>query len=167
MAIKARFYSDGDVVDFTATSAGTAGDIVQNGSLAGMLVTTLAAGEQGAIRVKGIIDVNKDSGTFVNSDPVYWDNDGTDVGGATGGAATKTIGSGDFFLGRCVAAAAGNATTAKVALNQKAFFALTNSTGGTAATSLAAMTGGGTNYSTIDNNFATIWTTLKKIGAVN
>jgi predicted RecA/RadA family phage recombinase len=166
MAVKARFYSDGDVIDYTPSSAGTAGDIVSYGSLAGMLVTTLAASEAGALRVKGIIDVNKDSGTFAVGDPIYWDNDGTDVGAATGGAATKTQASGDFALGRCLVAAGGAATVAKVALNAPPIALLTNSSTGTIATSLVQITGGGTNYSLIDNNFASIYSALKKAGIV-
>lgn len=166
MAVKARFYSDGDIIDYTLTSAGTAGDPVFNGSLAGILQATGATGDLGSIRVKGVIQVNKDSGTFAAGDNIGWNTTGTDVGGNTGGAATKTTASMNFMLGRCLAAAAGNATTAKVQLNQFAAEGLTNSSAGTAATSLVQITGGGTNYGKIDDNFATIWTVLKKNGLV-
>ena len=165
-AVKARFYSDGDIIDYTLTSAGTAGDPVFNGSLAGILQATGATGDLGSIRVKGLITVNKDSGTFAAGDNIGWNATGTDVGANTGGAATKTVASMNFMLGRCLAAAAGNATTAKVQLNAFAAEAFTNSSTGTSAASLVAITGGGTNYGLIDNNFASVWTILKKNGLV-
>jgi len=167
MAIKSRGWAEGDSIDYTPAAAGTAGDIVFNGSRAGQVVTQLAAGEKGALRVRGVIVVNKDSGTFTAGQNIGWNSTGTDVGGATGGAATSTVASMDFMLGRTIESATGGATTTKVALNEYSKQLLTNSTAGTAATALATMTG--TNLvagerATIDNNFATIWTILHKAG---
>lgn len=172
MAIKSRFYNEGDTVDYTPVSAGTAGDIVFQGSYAGQVVSQLDAGQKGALRIRGIITVNKDSGTFAAGQIIGWNTDGTDVGAATGGAATSTTASIDFVLGRCIEAASGGATTCKVDLNNPSNFpkqAITNSTTGTAATTLA--TWAGTNVSAAEiaafnNNFASIFQILQKAGVV-
>jgi predicted RecA/RadA family phage recombinase len=166
---KARFYQAGDCVDYTPSTAKSAGDVIfgASGSRAGVVVDDIAANEQGALRIRGNFAFRKDSGTFAVAALIGWDSDGTGVDGVTGGAATSTAASIDFVLGRCIEAASGGATEVKVGLNEFAALGITNSTAGTASTTLLNQTGGGTNYSIIDNNFATIFTILQKFGMVD
>lgn len=158
MAQKAKFYKTGNVQDYTAVATKTAGDIVQDSDLAGMLLNDMVSGDLGSIQIRGMIEAKKDANAFTAGDPVYWDNDGTDVDGNTGGAAT-VVATGDFYLGRAVAAAGTADTDIVVDLNSVAAADanadITDSTAGTAAASLAEVEGTYT-QATVADNFATL-----------
>jgi len=156
---KAIVRQTGDNLDYTPGSAVEAGDVVISNDQAGVVQTDLAANELGSIRVRGVVEFKKDASAISAGDPVYWDNDGTEAGGTTGGAATGTVGSGNFFIGRALEAAGTAVNVVDVALNSigaaDANADLTDSTGGTAATTLAAIEGTYT-QATLANNFASL-----------
>ena len=166
-ATKSKIRQTGDNLDYTPSAATTAGAPVLSNDQAGIVTTDLAASELGSIRVRGVVDVNKDSSAFSAGDPVYWDNDGTDVGGATGGAAT-VVATGNFFLGRALEAAGTAATEVEIALNSigaaDANADITDNTAGTAAAALAAIEGTYT-QATVADNFATLVTEQNAIKA--
>lgn len=171
MAVKARFYQEGDCINYTPSSAGTAGEVLTYGSLVGILVDTVAANVPTAIRIRGVVDVKKNSGTYSIGVPIYWDADGTDVDGNTGGCASSTYASGDPVMGVCGSAYRGNDTSCLVHLNVFPRQGITNSTAGTASTTLKNLSAAGTTLSAgeeaiIDDNFASIFKILKNAGIV-
>jgi len=162
---QALFVSEGDNVDYTAGSALEAGDVLEASGQAGVLVTDLASGALGALRIKGIVNVQKDNSAITDGLQVGWDIDGTTVNGATGGALTATVASMDFVVGRAIEAAGTAVADCQVALNEVGAQAITNSTGGTAATTLAALEATYT-QTTVANAFASIYAILEKAGIV-
>ena len=68
------YHSTGALIDYTPSSAASAGDVVFVGSMAGQVVTDIDASQKGALRVDGVVRVAKQSATvFVAGDPVHWD----------------------------------------------------------------------------------------------
>lgn len=110
-------YKIGDVIDHTPAAALTAGQMLQVGGRAAMAVSDIAAGVLGAIQVVGIIKVNAAAVTGNEGDNVYWDENGTPVGGSTTGAATTIGANGDFWIGTLTADLAATDGIAKVKLN--------------------------------------------------
>lgn len=150
MSQKSKFWKASGAIDYTmGTDDGTAGYPYQDGDYAGILATDLDAGALGALIVEGIFEVNKDSSSFSAGDTAYWDNDGTDVGGDTGGAASSTAS--DFALGRVFAAAGTAATTVKVVLNEfgadDANADITDNSTGTAGAAIGTFSSAGTDWS--------------------
>lgn len=165
---KSLYVQDGNNVDYTPAAAATAGAIVQQNGLAGQVVADLTAGELGALRVVGIVDVQKDATAITDGLQVGWDNDGTDVNGATGGALTSTVASMDFVVGIAQEAAGTAVADCKVALNTAPLIAevtIANNTAGTVAAALAALEG---TYvqATVANNFATLFSVLQTSGLI-
>lgn len=114
---RARFISPGNSIDHTPGSAVAAGDVVLTGSnLIGIAQNPIAAGVPGALAVQGIFDVVKDSSAFTAGDAVYWDADGSPVGGtALSGASTSTS-SGNTFMGFALADAGAGVAVVRVLL---------------------------------------------------
>tara|TARA_B100001094_G_scaffold330972_1_gene397721 strand:+ start:833 stop:1249 length:417 start_codon:yes stop_codon:yes gene_type:complete len=98
--MKVRRVKDGAAIDYTASSAVSAGDIVVIDEIAGVASCDAAAGRKFGLSVSGIFDVKCGSTTFSAGDKVYW-------GGTT--ADTSPVSSGwDGYIGvaveDCVAA---------------------------------------------------------------
>lgn len=96
--------------------AGTAGDAGTFGPMFGFLADDFASGKLGQLRVRGVVRVRKDSGTWVKGASIGWDSDGTGVDGKTGGAATSTTASKNFHVGMCLGTFGGAVEEADVLL---------------------------------------------------
>lgn len=96
----------GDVIDHTPVAAVTAGDVI----VIGTTVVTIAqrdieANVKGAVTTRGVFNVPKDNSDVSAGDALYWDANGSPVGGtALSGAFTKTAG-GNVFGGIALEAA--------------------------------------------------------------
>jgi len=107
-----RFVHDGNSVDYTPSSAVTAGDVVVQGELVGVAKVDIAANALGAMAVAGVFDFPKTTGTstaITAGANCYWD--------ATNKVATTTSTS-NKLIGKCVRAAADADATVRVRLSQ-------------------------------------------------
>lgn len=106
------FIQDSDTLDYTTSSAMTAGEVFQwNDGRAAVIKETLASGELGAVYMRGLFKFASASATtFSAGDPVYWDYSGNLA--ITAAGATE-----DFYLGPAVEAKINGQTTVLVDLN--------------------------------------------------
>lgn len=90
-------------VDYTPGSAVTAGDVILQGTLVGIVPTDLAASQKGSLNVLGVWNVPKDSSNLsAVGTAVYWDADGSPVDGtALSGCFTSTA-TANTFAGWCL-----------------------------------------------------------------
>jgi predicted RecA/RadA family phage recombinase len=110
----AIFRKEGDVIDYTPTSAVAAGEVVVIGSVPLIAPEAIAANTQGVVSAEGVWDVPKTSDVFTAGDAVYWDTDGTPVtGDATSGAADNSAATGEL-MGWATANAANTASYVRV-----------------------------------------------------
>jgi len=66
--------SNGDLIDYTPSSAASAGDIVVLGDLVGQVPSDLAANEMGSLRIRGVINSPKLTSDNVTAGAkLYWD----------------------------------------------------------------------------------------------
>lgn len=71
--MEAQFLQDGLSIDYTPSSAVTAGDVIVEGNLIGIAKTDIAANTLGALAVSGVFRVVKATGvTYNKGDLVYW-----------------------------------------------------------------------------------------------
>jgi predicted RecA/RadA family phage recombinase len=86
------YRSIGDVMDYTPTNATLAGTVVLLGTTVVTIVPVdIPAAKKGATALRGIFNVPKDNSDVSDGDALYWDADGSPVGGtALSGAFTKT-----------------------------------------------------------------------------
>ena len=106
------FRQIGDTIDYTPGSAVAAGTVYVLGTTIVTIVpVAIAATDKGATAVRGIFNVPKDNSDVAAGDALYWDDDGTEYGGAATGAFTKTS-TGNVFAG--IALEAAGTTTADV-----------------------------------------------------
>ena len=111
----AVFYQEGHYVDYTPSSAVSAGDVIVQSTLVGVATADIAANVQDAIRIDGVWKFPKSSGTSTAidaGDKVYWD--------ATNEVMTETA-AGNTGAGICVEDAGDDDTTVKVLLTPNAF----------------------------------------------
>lgn len=96
----------GDTIDYEPGSAVVAGTIYVVGTTMVTIVPRdIAADEKGASQTRGVFNVPKDNSDVSGGDALYWDADGSPVGGtALSGAFTKTA-SGNVFAGIALEAA--------------------------------------------------------------
>lgn len=96
----------GDTIDYTPGSAVLAGTVYVIGTTVVTIVPKdIAADEKGASSTRGVFNVPKDNSDVSAGDALYWDADGSPVGGtALSGAFTKTA-SGNVFAGIALEAA--------------------------------------------------------------
>ena len=113
---KARFVQDGQAIDHTPVSAVTAGDVVVVGTVPLVAKVDIAANALGSLSVDGVFDVVKDSSTFSAGDAVYWDENGSPVGGVALSGAASSSASGNHLMGLAIADAATGASTVRVKL---------------------------------------------------
>jgi predicted RecA/RadA family phage recombinase len=98
------YHAGGDTVDYTPSSAVTAGDIVVlNSAIVGLSTRDIAASRKGALTVRGIVKMPKADadGAISQGEKIYWDADGDPASGTAGtGAATTTEGD-NVYAGWC------------------------------------------------------------------
>ena len=84
----------GDTIDYNPGSAVLAGTVYVIGTTIVTIVPKdIAADEMGASATRGVFNVPKDNSDVSAGDALYWDADGSPVGGtALSGAFTKTAG---------------------------------------------------------------------------
>lgn len=114
-------------VDYTPVPAVAAGEVVLLGNKVCVCVTAIAAGQLGALAIDGVFKVEKSVASFAAGADVYWDADGSPVGGTANSGAASTAalatssgegaGSG-VYMGWTPEAAGASATHVYVALNQ-------------------------------------------------
>lgn len=110
----AQFVHDGRSIDYTPSSAVTAGDVVVQGDLVGVAKLDIAADALGALAVDGVFDFPKATGggsAIAAGAIVYWDV-------ADSEAKTDDETGANKLLGKTVAAAADADTTVRVRLDQ-------------------------------------------------
>ncbi|RYF54922.1 MAG: DUF2190 family protein [Comamonadaceae bacterium] len=97
-----NFVQIGDVLDYTPGGAVASGAVVVIGARIGIAVTAIAAGETGALRVKGVVELAKlGTDTPAQGALLYWD----------AGNSRLTTTAGSNVLAGYAAKAAGNGTT--------------------------------------------------------
>ncbi len=110
----ARFIHDGKSIDYTPSSAVTAGDVVVQGELVGIAKLDIEADRQGALAVEGVFDLPKATGVstaITAGAKVYWDA-GDSV------AKTDDESGSNKYIGKTVAAAGDDDETVRVKLDQ-------------------------------------------------
>lgn len=104
-----NFIQVGDVLDYTPTQAVSGGAVVVIGTRVGIVVADIAAGQTGALRVKGVVELAKLSAdTPAQGALLYWD--------AANSRLTTTSG-GNVLAGYAAKAAGNGATTVWLHLN--------------------------------------------------
>jgi len=102
MTAKATYRAMADAIDYTPSSAKSAGDVVVFGTnLVGITKLDIAANALGALAVRGLFDVAVDESTSIDKgDELYWDDNGTpensDYGAALSGCFTDDSSTGPF-----------------------------------------------------------------------
>ena len=104
----ADYYADGDLIDYTPSSAVAAGDVVALNDLITVAPRPIAANKLGAVAVEGVFTIAKASGAIGQGAIVYWDSANSNI---------TTTSSGNKRAGKAAAAAASGDTTVKVLLN--------------------------------------------------
>lgn len=105
-----------DTIDYTPSSAVTAGDVVILGDIVGVASGDIAANVLGSLDVEGVFDLPKTSAVFAVGDPVYWSATGTPVTGtASSGAASLETGT---YAGVATAAALTGASYVRTRLDK-------------------------------------------------
>ena len=103
-------------VNYTPSSAVSAGDVVVQASLVGIAKTNIAASELGTLAIAGVFDVPQKAEIIAAGKPVYWDADGNPYGGTAGtGAMTATVADG-VFAGFALGLTTATTSTVRVAL---------------------------------------------------
>lgn len=115
--MQARFIQQGAMIDHTPSASVAAGDVVAIGSqLVGIAKSDIAADTLGALATEGVFDIVKDGSEISAGDPLYWDDNGSPVGGvALSGAISDSSADGPF-IGWAVDDAGASATTVRVLL---------------------------------------------------
>ena len=113
MPLSTTLRYDGDVVEYTPSSAVTAGTVVVQGTLVGVALQDIAANALGALSVEGVFDFPKTAAgsgqAIAVGVAVYWDD--------TNDVATTTS-SGNTLIGKVVLAALTTDTTVRVRISQ-------------------------------------------------
>ena len=101
----AKYVSEGKTIDYTATKAIAAGDVVSRGYLFGVAIRPIAEGETGALAITGIYELPKKASEVVAiGDQICWKD----------GKAQKHAADGDQPAGVAVAASPAEQTTVLV-----------------------------------------------------
>ena len=95
-----NFVQDGDVIQYTAGSAITAGSVVKVGAILGVALTDIANGDTGSVAVRGVFTVPKVSAAVIAqgeslvydvSASAFDDNAATPATGDVSGAAAVAV----------------------------------------------------------------------------
>lgn len=104
-----NFIQPGDVLDHTAASNLTSGQVVVIGARVGVAVADITSGQTGPVRVRGVVELAKASADVIAQGAlVYW---------AAGAGNITSTASGNTLAGYAAAAAGAGVTTIRVALN--------------------------------------------------
>lgn len=115
--VEAIFKHDGSSVDYTPAAAVTGGDVVVIGDRIGIAKLDIAANALGALATVGVFAMLKVTGAITDGQDLFWDVDGTPIGGSTTGAiTTEAVGP---WVGTAIGSAASGDTTVDVALGQE------------------------------------------------
>jgi len=109
----------GKVINYT-NSGGTAikpGQVVVIGTLVGVALVYIAAGESGSVAIEEVYEVPKATGAIAQGAAVYWDADGNPVGGVAGSGAIVTTPTDNTLAGKAFAGVASDAAVVRVKLN--------------------------------------------------
>lgn len=98
MFTEANVNKEGDVLDYTPTSAVVGGQVLQIGALAAIAQRDIAANVLGSVVIDGLAEFRAAAVVGEAGDPVGWDEDGTGVDGNTG-ALTVDPATWDFVVG--------------------------------------------------------------------
>jgi len=108
---------DGKTMNYTASADISSGDLVVVGVRVGVAAADIANGAVGVLEMEGVFELPKVTGAITQGALVYWDADGTPVGGVSGDGGLTTSTSGNTLAGYAVEAAGETAATVKVKLN--------------------------------------------------
>jgi len=106
--MKAVFLYEGKSIDYVPVADVAAGDVVVIGDMIGIAQFNIPAGALGTVALTGVWNVEKDAAAITAGAKVYWN--------ATDKVATATVGA-NVLLGHAVAAAADDADTVQVRIN--------------------------------------------------
>lgn len=85
------YREEGREIPYTPVSAVLAGTVYLMGNIVTIVPRDIAAGAKGNTALRGVFNVPKDASNVTAGDKLYWDVDGSPVGGtALSGAFTKT-----------------------------------------------------------------------------
>ena len=114
--MQATYIKVGREIDYTPSSAVSAGDVVVQANLVGIATEDIAASTLGSLAVSGIFDVDQNAEIIVAGDAVYWDADGNSVSGTAGAGAATATATGNTFMGFAQALTAATDSYVRVAL---------------------------------------------------
>ena len=103
-----NYIQDGDILDYTAGAAISAGDVVVIGTIGGVAITDIANGATGAVAISGVFRVTKATGAVTQGALLYWN--------ATNSNLTTTA-TGATLVGVAAAAALSGDATVDILLN--------------------------------------------------
>ena len=104
-----NFVQEGNVLDFTATTAVASGAVVVIGARIGVAVKDIAVGETGPLRVKGVVELAKlSTDTPAQGALLYWDSANSRL---------TTTASGNVLAGYAAQGAGNGATTVWLHIN--------------------------------------------------
>jgi predicted RecA/RadA family phage recombinase len=67
-------YQSGRTIDYTPTSAVTAGDVVVQNNLIGVATLDIAANDKGSLMVEGVVRAPSNSASISAGVKIYWDS---------------------------------------------------------------------------------------------
>jgi predicted RecA/RadA family phage recombinase len=94
--VPAELYSDECAIDYTPSSAVTAGDVVALNGMIGIASSAIAANAKGALQIEGIYQLPKTTAAWVRGLPVHWNPTGDPDGGTAGTGAANQLGVGTY-----------------------------------------------------------------------
>ena len=103
-----NYIQDGDILDYTAGAAISAGDFVVIGTVGGVAINDIANGAVGAVAVSGVFRVTKATGAVTQGALLYWN--------ATNSNLTTTA-AGATLVGVAASAALSGDATVDILLN--------------------------------------------------
>lgn len=113
----ANYKQEGVSLAYTPGSAVTAGDVVVQGSVVGIAKLDIEASRRGNLCVAGVFEVPKDASVVGGfGERLYWDADGSPVGGTALSGAFSKEARGNAFAGWSIEAAAADVGTVRMLL---------------------------------------------------
>ena len=104
-----KYVMSGDVIDYTAASAVSSGQILLVGARIGVALTSIAVGATGAVRMQGIFTIAKlSTDAMTQGALLYWDNTNSRL---------TTTSTGNTLAGFCATAAGAGTTTVEISIN--------------------------------------------------
>ena len=111
---QARFIQEGVMIDHTPGAAVTGGDVIELGTMVTVAKNDIAANALGAVAPAGVFDVVKVTGVIAIGVALYWDNNGSPLGGVALSGCATTVSAGNNFMGYVTVAALDADTTVRV-----------------------------------------------------